>query len=245
MNVRTAVPLHGPAALCETSEMGRGGGDVTLVAPPASSLAIALGAALGAHGWQVREVDGLRPVTAARGRTVLVIEDDTGRAVVRPTPGLALHTCVGIGSARSAGRLRDLHRRGAVVLDQQAPLLVLLLTLEHHLSAPPHHAPPDPAVDGELRRRHAEGLALARLTGTERAVLALLSTGVGAAQIGARRHLSMNTVRTHIRSILTKLGVRSQLEAVAVARRSAPGLAGTTATFTNSGEDPVPARGGP
>ena len=69
--------------------------------------------------------------------------------------------------------------------------------------------------------------------------LALLVAGVGATQIGTRRHLSLNTVRTHIRSILVKLGVRSQLEAVAVARRSgsASWLVEPQARFTNPGED--------
>ncbi|UZN03846.1 helix-turn-helix transcriptional regulator [Cellulomonas sp. S1-8] len=227
--------------------MRDGGGDVTVVAPPGSALGAALGSALGAREWRVLDVRSLRPERALlHPRAVLLLEDDEGVPVVDVEPGAGLLTCVCLGSARSARELQGMHRRGAVVLDQSAPLLALLRILEHHLRETRGPGPPDDAVVGELGRRHDEHVALTRLTATEEAVLALLAAGVGAAQIGARRHLSLNTVRTHIRSILTKLGVRSQLEAVAVARRSgsARWLVEPRVTFTNSGEAPAPPHGG-
>ena len=44
--------------------------------------------------------------------------------------------------------------------------------------------------------------------------------GSTADEIAAREFVAVSTVRTHIRSILDKLGVNSQLAAVALARRS-------------------------
>jgi two-component system, NarL family, nitrate/nitrite response regulator NarL len=66
--------------------------------------------------------------------------------------------------------------------------------------------------------RDAELLA-SQLTSREREVLALLVEGSDNAQIARRLSISANTVRTHVQSILTKLGVRSRLQAAAFAVR--------------------------
>jgi DNA-binding NarL/FixJ family response regulator len=58
------------------------------------------------------------------------------------------------------------------------------------------------------------------LTRREQAVLSALVQGEPAAAIAARAVVSEATVRTQIRSLLTKLGVGSQLQAVARARRA-------------------------
>lgn len=60
---------------------------------------------------------------------------------------------------------------------------------------------------------------LARLSPREREVLELLAEGMRAAAIAQHFVVSMPTVRTQIRSILTKLEVGSQLEAVALLRQ--------------------------
>ncbi len=74
----------------------------------------------------------------------------------------------------------------------------------------------------ELRVSRAEGDArLARLgvlTPREQHVLHGLMSGRSAAQIADESYVSVKTVRTHIESIHRKLGVRSQLAAVAFAR---------------------------
>ena len=59
-----------------------------------------------------------------------------------------------------------------------------------------------------------------RLSSKEREVLSDLCCGIGAQEIAATRHLSTATVRSHIRSILLKLDVNSQLAAVALATRN-------------------------
>src|SRR3712207_6438333 len=57
------------------------------------------------------------------------------------------------------------------------------------------------------------------LTRRQREVLGLMSEGKPAREISRQRHLSEATVRNHVRSIKQALGARSQLEAIAQARK--------------------------
>ena len=57
-----------------------------------------------------------------------------------------------------------------------------------------------------------------RLTPRQAEVLRLLERGHSTAQIAEELHLSLETVRNHIRHLLRALGVHTRLEAVAVAR---------------------------
>ncbi len=57
------------------------------------------------------------------------------------------------------------------------------------------------------------------LTDREREVLAELRAGRSNAEIGDRLHISGETVKTHVSRILSKLGVRTRLEAVAAVNR--------------------------
>jgi DNA-binding NarL/FixJ family response regulator len=58
------------------------------------------------------------------------------------------------------------------------------------------------------------------LSPREDEVLGSLAAGLPAAAIAAAGYVSEATVRTQIRAVLTKLGVTSQLQAVALARRA-------------------------
>lgn len=58
------------------------------------------------------------------------------------------------------------------------------------------------------------------LTPREREVLGLLVQGRSTAQIARELYLSTNTIRNHVQRVLEKLGVHSQLEAVAYAIRA-------------------------
>jgi len=69
-----------------------------------------------------------------------------------------------------------------------------------------------------------EADAVARLTARELDVLRALMEGLSRTELGAMLHVSPNTVRTHVQSILRKLNVHSALTAVALARRA--GLVG-------------------
>jgi len=57
-----------------------------------------------------------------------------------------------------------------------------------------------------------------RLTPRQAEVLRLLDRGHSTAQIAQELHLSLETVRNHIRHLMRALGVHTRLEAVAVAR---------------------------
>jgi DNA-binding NarL/FixJ family response regulator len=57
----------------------------------------------------------------------------------------------------------------------------------------------------------------ARLTGREGEILALMADGLNNAEVAGRLVLGVETVKTHVGSILGKLGVRDRTQAVVVA----------------------------
>jgi PAS domain S-box-containing protein len=76
-------------------------------------------------------------------------------------------------------------------------------------------------VFGQLTDVEAEAAPPAHphLTPRQTEVLGLLEHGYSTGQIAAKLHVSVETVRNHIRAILRALGVHSRLAAVAAARR--------------------------
>ena len=64
-----------------------------------------------------------------------------------------------------------------------------------------------------------DDMPAARLTLRERQVLDCLASGAGRSEAAARLNISVNTVRTHMQNIMTKLGAHSTLEAIAMVRR--------------------------
>jgi len=75
-------------------------------------------------------------------------------------------------------------------------------------------------VARERRADRGEAQAVERLTGREVEILELLARGLRSEEIAGALHISLRTVQTHIHNLLTKLGVRSRLEAVALASRA-------------------------
>ncbi len=69
-------------------------------------------------------------------------------------------------------------------------------------------------------RREVEA-QLERLTPREKEVLRLMAEGIPSRDIASRLGISYTTVRTHIRSLGSKLGVHSKLEAIVKAREMA------------------------
>ena len=59
----------------------------------------------------------------------------------------------------------------------------------------------------------------AELTPRELEVLQLLGEGAGTKEMADRLSVSPNTIRNHVRALLTKLGATTRLEAVTIARR--------------------------
>ena len=59
----------------------------------------------------------------------------------------------------------------------------------------------------------------AALTRREREILALVAEGLSNGEIGARLFVSEDTVKTHVRGLLTKLGAANRAHAVAIGFR--------------------------
>lgn len=77
-----------------------------------------------------------------------------------------------------------------------------------------------PQVARERERRRDAQMLLSQLTDREREILTLLSEGLRNDEIAAKLFISPQTVQTHVRNLLGKLGVHSKLEAVAFAVRN-------------------------
>lgn len=69
-----------------------------------------------------------------------------------------------------------------------------------------------------LAKRRAIDAQLEALTPREKEVLRLIAEGLSSRTVAAELGISYTTVRTHIRSLGTKLGVHSKLEAIVKAR---------------------------
>jgi DNA-binding NarL/FixJ family response regulator len=143
-------------------------------------------------------VDGLR----ARGWKVLVVSGSVDR------PGVAAAIAAGsIGSVPKSESFEVLLRTVTAAAEGAS-----VTTAAEHQSWLERHRR-YLAQERELSRR------LSGLSRREREVLGLLAEGMRAAAITEHFVVSMPTVRTQIRSILAKLEVRSQLEAVALFRQ--------------------------
>lgn len=70
-------------------------------------------------------------------------------------------------------------------------------------------------------RQSPEERTLATLTQREAEVLGCMVAGLDRAATAERLYMSVNTVRTHARKVLAKLGAHSSLEAAAIAARAA------------------------
>jgi DNA-binding NarL/FixJ family response regulator len=198
-------------------------------------VAIGLQLALCARGWEVQTTDGptasdvldlarrfepqvvlldidlgeeigtgihlIEPLRAA-GALVVMLTAETRRAV--------LAACLEQGAAGWIGK--------GVFLDQVVNSLQDVLDCTPLIGCAAREAMLD-----ELRIERA-GMRKAltpfeRLTMREREVLAALVDGLSAEEIAETQFVALTTVRSQIRAVLQKLGVRSQLAAVAHANR--------------------------
>jgi len=99
--------------------------------------------------------------------------------------------------------IRTVHTGDAVIAPSATRRLLA------HVAANPSAPGPDP-VDPRL----------ATLTDREREVLELIARGLSNAEISSTLYLSETTVKTHVRRVLAKLGVRDRVQAVVVAYES-------------------------
>jgi DNA-binding NarL/FixJ family response regulator len=76
-------------------------------------------------------------------------------------------------------------------------------------------------ISALLNKRREMENQLERLTPREKEVLRMMAEGAASRDIASRLGISYTTVRTHIRSLGSKLGVHSKLEAIVKARELA------------------------
>jgi len=186
----------------------------------AEALALALSSC--GVGTRVAAALPLHPLPRAGGAAVVF--------VCRGTSGASRTVAALVGEGRRVAVLADpadpalpsCLTAGAEAVVSTGSSLNTLVTVVSGLS---HDRPVDSPVPlGPLWRAGAaagsEAGMLDTLTPREHRVLSLLAAGVPAASIARSGYVSLHTVRTQIRSILRKLDVHSQLEAVAVAHRA-------------------------
>jgi DNA-binding NarL/FixJ family response regulator len=156
----------------------------------------------GADGVPIDGLDLVAPITGA-GCRVVVMTGETGDG----TWGTAVE-------------------RGAITVlpkDCDLETLVHVLTAVHDGLPVLHEGRRQDLLAAARRDRAEEDRRLApfrSLSPREDEVLRHLAAGLPAAAIAAAGYVSEATVRTQIRAVLTKLGVTSQLQAVALARRA-------------------------
>jgi len=143
--------------------------------------------------------DLIQPITAL-GARVLVVSGTTDQVRLAETVERGA-----VGFLSKTAPFEDLL---STVLDVVAQRPVLSITRRYDLMAELRLA----------RSARTKDLAPFRaLTPRERTVLSAMAKGHRAETMAADAFLSEATVRSHIRSLLAKLGVKSQLEAVALA----------------------------
>jgi DNA-binding NarL/FixJ family response regulator len=110
---------------------------------------------------------------------------------------------------------------GFIVKDDPADLLAGAVRSAHRGDALLSPAVTRRVIDGYVRREpQAPSPALGSLTPRELEVLRVLASGASNAEIAQALFLSEATVKTHITSLFTKLGVRDRVQAVVFAYRS-------------------------
>jgi two-component system nitrate/nitrite response regulator NarL len=190
----------------------------------------ALSAALTQYGYVIRAVAGSRAEMVASVRreqpdACLIdrsppTDDDAGETVGRVlavSGGTAVLVLGADLSARAVSRALDAGACGYV--HQSRGLEAVVSALQRiQRGETVVDVPAAPLVRRSMQAEANRRLA-AQLTSRERECLLLLLEGLDTTAMVERLGVSRTTVRTHLQSVLTKLGVHSRLEAVSFAVR--------------------------
>jgi len=144
---------------------------------------------------------------------------EVGKTILARYPGIKV---LALTARCDPECVKDVMRAGfSGFLTKDTPLdrleASIRMALDGHVVIP-HRVAGVAAGARSAEEKNAELLA-SQLTPRELQVLSLLVQGAGSKVIADRLCVSLNTVRTHVQSILTKLQVRSRLEAAAFAVR--------------------------
>ena len=196
-------------------------------------IALALGERLAADGPTVDAVSTVGDALTAVERhppdlCVLDLDlggGDDGLALLEQLVGRDLRVVMLTGSRRSRA-LGDALRLGALdVLDKStspddiAHAIAAILDVGRPTAGAGRRAALIEEADRAAQDDDARAAPLRQLTDRELEVLAGLVDGYSVDEIAKQQTVAVSTVRTHVRRILEKLGVRSQLAAVAEAHR--------------------------
>jgi LuxR family maltose regulon positive regulatory protein len=190
-------------------------------------------------GLLVRQasVELRRGSLAAAARTLApVIPEDPSEPLDGPLPHAAIPMLIEGWLLRALLAHADGERsRGARALERALELVerepyheAFLLggprvgeLLEHQAeSGTAHPAVLETLLQATGRRRHASAPPAEALTEREQTILRYLPTLLSNAEIGAAMYVSLNTVKTHLRSIYRKLDATNRADAVEKARQS-------------------------
>lgn len=144
---------------------------------------------------------------------------ELGREIIDEKPGTKVLAVTGLDHARVAREVLRAGFHGFLTKDTPLPQFIksVKAVLEGQVINLPRREAATPTIGDEEQRDAA--LLAGQLTPRELEVLEILVRGGSNAEIARELGLSPNTVRTHVQSILTKLQVRSRLEAAAFAVR--------------------------
>lgn len=199
-------------------------------------LAGTMAVALGQEGFAVHTVSGpsVEDVveTARRLAPVLVLLDlelgpplGNGLDLVAPLVDAGGRVVMVTGVADRARLGACIEAGAAGVVSKRAEFTVLMGAVKRAASGAPVQSDDEreDLLEEARRRRRADRDRLApfeALTPREQVVLRHLMAGESAETIATLSYVSLATVRSQIRAILLKLGVNSQLAAVALARQA-------------------------
>jgi two-component system nitrate/nitrite response regulator NarL len=141
---------------------------------------------------------------------------EVGRKILEELPGVLVVALTALNDPQIARQAVRLGFRGYITKD--LPIRQFVRSIQSVLDGQLIVSHRAGRVNGR-REEEASALLAAQLTPREREMLALLVEGKSGGEIARSLHLSPNTVRTHIQSVLTKLHVHSRLEAAAFAVR--------------------------
>jgi len=144
---------------------------------------------------------------------------DAGRAILAAHPGIAVVALTASTDPRAATEAVKAGFRGFVPKDARIPSV--MSAINGALAGRVVVIRPPARTSGPRSTRNSSLTSplTTGLTPREREILELIVAGSGSRTIADRLHISTNTVRTHVQSVLTKLQVHSRLEAAAFAIR--------------------------
>jgi DNA-binding NarL/FixJ family response regulator len=146
-----------------------------------------------------------------------VSASDLGRGIRAASPSTAIVAVAGLDDGHPLDEL--LGEGFSAVLSKDVPLFAFVEAVRKVALGEPFEG--GMVLRGRARRRaHELGIPVVDLTRREREVLELLVDGASGPDIAEELAISINTVRSHIQSLFSKLHVHSQLEAAAHAVRS-------------------------